>query len=184
MVTPRINQEYTVPRTHVKCGDVSSAGFIKIHYYREDNRDLANLMYKDIAVVSAEDPTSNLDVLWQTSLLFSTSRSAWAGMMQCVHCNSYPGRSSVLFLPMIDMRSNYLSFIYSTLNYISNHAYRHNIIPIVTFDQPLWWKALSIILSQPEGSPIQSVVLRLGAFLMEMSYLGSIGHLMSGSGVK
>ena len=44
MVTPRINQEYTVPRTHVKCGDVSSAGLIKIHYYREDNRALAKLM--------------------------------------------------------------------------------------------------------------------------------------------
>ena len=133
----------------------------------------AKLIYKDIPVVSAEDRTANLDVLWQTSLLFSTSRSAWAGMMQCVglHCNSHPGRSSVLFLPMIDMSSSGLSCINSTLNYIANHAHRHNIIPIVTFDQPLWWKALPIILSQPEGSHIRSVVLRLGTFHMEMSNL-------------
>ena len=133
-------------------------------------------MYKHIPVVNAEDPTSNLDVLWQTSLLFSTSRSAWAGMMQCVHCNSHPERSSVFFPPMIDMSSSDLSCIYSTLNYIASHAHRHTIIPIVTFDQPLWWKALSIILSQPKGSPIRSVVLRLGASHKEMSYLGSIGH--------
>ena len=134
--------------------------------------------------MSAEDPTASLNVLWQTSLLFSTSRSAWTGMVHCVHCNSHPRRSFVLFLLMIDMSSSDLSCIFSTLNYIANHAHRHNIIPIVTFDQPLWWKALSIILSQPEGSPIRSVVLRLGAFHMEMSYLGSIGHLMSGTGLK
>ena len=72
--------------------------------------------------------------------------------------------------------------MYYTLNYVAHHAARHNISPIITFDQPLWWKALSIILSQPEGSPNCKVVLRLGTFHMEMSYLGSIGHLMSGSG--
>ena len=51
-------------------------------------------------------------------------------------------------------------------------------------EQPLWWKSLAIQLSQPERSPIRRLILRLGAFHMEMSFLGSIGHLMAGSGIK
>ena len=40
------------------------------------------------------------------------------------------------------------------------------------------------LLSQPEGSPIRRLILRLGAFHIEMSFLCSIGHLMAGSGIK
>ena len=40
------------------------------------------------------------------------------------------------------------------------------------------------VLSQPEGSPIRRLILRLGAFHMKMSFLCSIGHLMAGSGIK
>ena len=39
-------------------------------------------------------------------------------------------------------------------------------------------------LSQPEGSPIRRLILILGAFHMEMSFLDSMGHLMAGSGIK
>jgi hypothetical protein len=158
---------------------VSNLGFIKIQYDRGNNKAINALKYGIIPVVVAEDPTSNLDVLWQTS----PTAAGWNGMMQYVHYKSHPGKSSVLFLPMIDMSSSDLSCIFSTLNYIAQHASRYGITPIITFDQPLWWKALTIILAEPDGSPIRKIVLRMGIFHMEMSFLGSIGHLMSGSGL-
>ena len=55
---------------------------------------------------------------------------------------------------------------------------------MVTFDQPLWWKALNIILSVPDKSPLKSIILRLGGFHTLMSFLGSIGHIMEGSGLQ
>ena len=36
---------------------------------------------------------------------------------------------------------------------------------------------------QPENSPQRSIFLRLGGFHTETSFIGSIGHLMSGSGL-
>ena len=54
----------------------------------------------------------------------------------------------------------------STLIYVADHAERHDLTPVTTFDQPLWWKSLAIKLSQPEGSPIRRLILRLGAFHM------------------
>ena len=41
-----------------------------------------------------------------------------------------------------------------------------------------------IVDNEPEGSALHSVVVRLGGFHIEMSYLGCIGHLMSGSGLR
>ena len=41
-----------------------------------------------------------------------------------------------------------------------------------------------IIRSQPDDSDLKCMVLRLGGFHMQMSFLGSIGHLMADSGLQ
>ena len=46
-----------------------------------------------------------------------------------------------------------------------------------------YWKALTISQIQPDGSDLKGMV-RLGEFHMPMSFLGSIGHLMAGSGLQ
>ncbi len=63
-------------------------------------------------------------------------------------------------------------------------ASHYRCIPIITFDQPLWFKALNIVHNEPNDSELKSIVLRLGAFHMQMSYLGCIGHLMVGTGLR
>ena len=73
---------------------------------------------------------------------------------------------------------------YSTLLFVSAEASSHNVTPVVTFDQPLWWKALTIISCERDDSELKSIVLRLGAFQMQMSFLGSIGYLLHDSGLK
>ena len=70
------------------------------------------------------------------------------------------------------------------LIYVAYHAERHDLTPVITFDQPLWWKSLAIQLSQPEGSPIRRLILKSGAFHVDMSFLGSNGHIMAVSGIN
>ena len=81
----------------------------------------------------------------------------------------------MFFLPMIDMSANNMSCIYSTLKFISSQAQKQNVTPVVTVDQPLYLKALSIIYA--EGSDMKNVVLRLGTFHLQMSFLGAFGYL-------
>ena len=85
---------------------------------------------------------------------------------------------------MIDMDPGDMSCIYSMLLFVFDEASAHNVTPVVTFDQPLWWKAVTIISCKSEDSDLRSIVLRLGAFHMEMSFLGCIGYLMHESGLK
>ena len=116
--------------------------------------------------------------------MFGSPRPMWSGMMQLVHRGSHPGKSSVMFLPMIDMNPSDATCVYSTLRYVREHAHRHDVTLIITFDQPLWWKALMTMVTEPVGSDLNDIILRLGGFHAEMSFLGAIGHLMAGSGLR
>ena len=55
---------------------------------------------------------------------------------------------------------------------------------IISFDQPLFWKASEIVNGVPDDSPMRNVILLLGTFHTFMNLLGAIGSLMDGSGLK
>ena len=73
--------------------------------------------------------------------------------------------------------------VISTLHFLSEHARRYGVTPVLTFDQPLWWKATTSVDGAQEDSPLRSVILRLGGFHILMIFLGSIGHLTAGTGL-
>lgn len=74
--------------------------------------------------------------------------------------------------------------IYSALHFLADRARHHNAKPVVGFDQPLWWKGLMIIDNEPVDSDLKNIVLHLGGFHLEMSFVGCIGHLRSASGLQ
>ena len=89
-------------------------------------------------------------------------------------------QSTVRFLPIIDLGPSSETCIYSTLLFIMGQVRKLGVeIPCVTFDQPLWLKAIGIL--KEEQLPI---VCRLGGFHTLMSFLGSVGMLMKGSGIE
>lgn len=98
--------------------------------------------------------------------------------------NEFPRTSSVVFLPVIDLDPSDMSCVYSTLFFVSDQAKRYGTTPILTFDQPLRWKAVTIVESEPEACDLKRFVLRIGVFHLQMSFLGSIGYLMAGSSLE
>jgi len=85
---------------------------------------------------------------------------------------------------MIDMDPNDMSCVFTTLQYISSHAYKYKQTAVVTFDQPLYWKAVTIVSKANDGTLLKDMVVRLGGFHCIMSFLGCIGQLMSGTGLN
>ena len=83
-------------------------------------------------------------------------------------------------LPIIDLDPSNYSCIYSVLLYIIGQSKVLNVVTLCgTFDQPLWFKLIEIIVSK--SLPIVS---RLAGFHTLMSFLESIGKLMEGSGLN
>ena len=96
----------------------------------------------------------------------------------------HPGKANIVFLPMIDLSASNETCIYSTLNFIATQGTRYGFTPTVTFDQPLWWKAMEIIANSSNGCPTRNIVLKLGGFHTLMSFVGCIGHIMDGTGLR
>ncbi|WAR07158.1 LOW QUALITY PROTEIN: hypothetical protein MAR_017116 [Mya arenaria] len=130
------------------------------------------------------DMSYNIDMLWKMSWLFRPKTPQWNGVMQMVHAGSHPAVSTTMLLPMIDMDPSNESCIYSTLSFVTDLASAYNVDPIITFDQPLWYKAQMIIDTQSQSSPMSHIVCRLGGLHIQMSFLGTIGKIMTDSGLK
>ena len=121
------------------------------------------------------------DLLWHSGWMFSNMKldQDQTGQVLCnifilthMHASDQcqVSNSEVLLLPIIDLSPTDDSCIYSTLAYIQSQAIHLNTpTPCVTFDQPLWLKAVEIIKAKA-----MNIVCRLGGFHTLMSFLGSI----------
>lgn len=183
--TPRMQRHNVIPRSNVSIQEVTALSRIDIRYHKPRNNPLGSLKYGEIKVGEYVDLSWKTDVLSSVVWPLRSPVVSWSAMMQAVQDSPFPGKSDVIFLPMIDLNPSDMSCIYSTLTFVTKEAKKQGVTPIITFDQPLYWKALTIIQSESTdtSSDIRSIVLRLGAFHMEMSFLGCIGYLMRGSGI-
>ena len=182
-VTPGAKCTKQVPRISVSSEDIAAIGRINIRIWKSES-NLSTMKYESFRIPDGEDPGSNFDLLWKISWPLRPKRPGWSGVMQMVHEGHHPGKSSIVFMPMIDMNPTDMSCIYSTLLFVCEQAKAYEVKPIITFDQPLWYKAMLIIDAALQERDIHSVVLRLGGFHVEMSFLGAIGHIMAGSGIE
>ena len=93
-----------------------------------------------------------IDNLRQASWYFRNNsyyRPNWFGNMQNISKGEFPGQSKITYLPIIDLNPIKEKYIYSTLLFIQEQAKILNIItPCITFDQPLWLKAVEITQSK------------------------------------
>ncbi|EDO33944.1 predicted protein [Nematostella vectensis] len=185
VITPSSIGKKLIPKRNVTSEEIAAAGRIVIHEYRKPT-DNTKLIYQDLKDLKVKDATVNLNTLCKLTVPpFQSPRPGWSGTMQNALIDKpHPGKSSVLFFLMIDLNPSDMSCIYSTLKFVCYRAKRYGFAPVLTFDQPLYWKALTIIENEPEDSELRPIVLRLGALHLHMSFLGSIGHLMAGSGLK
>ena len=184
VITPSTRRQQQIPRISITSEDVAAVGKTDIHFYYQIRQDFESLKYTQLHDFQFKDPQSTEDTLWKVSWPLRSPRPAWSGFMQLVSRGEHPGQSSVYFLPMIDLNPSDMSCVYSTLRFVCAEARRHGVSPVLTFDQPLWWKSQLIVQKEPQGSDLKSVVLRLGGFHVEMSFLGCIGKIMSGSGLQ
>ena len=150
MITPGTKTKISVPKRKVTVKEIAKTGQVEIRPFVGPVENIP-LQYKELSELKLKDSTANLDLLWKLSQpLLMSPRPSWSGVMQLTCNGTYPGQSSVLFLPMIDMGPSDMTCINSTLSFITDQASRYKYTPIVTFDQPLRWKVQTIIQMKPQ----------------------------------
>ena len=97
--------------------------------------------------------------------------------MSSLKTNDHPLTKSIItMLPVKNLHATDSTALYSLLSFVS----KLNVpFPSITFDQPLYVKACNIV-----SSMNMNIFLGLVGFHQFMSFLGSIGCLMEGSGLR
>ena len=182
--TPAIKSVRQIPRLKVDMEVIKRLAQVNIVEQKDPKTVLSKIVYQNVQVFQHDMFNDNLDILWSVAFHLEQQPPMWSGFMQMLH-NSlpHPGKSSDIFLPMIDLTPSDPTCVRSTLEYVVDHASHYNTTPVITFDQQLWWIAYMVIEEQPQTSPLHQIILILGGFHTEMSFLGSIGSLMAGSGL-
>ena len=182
-LTPGQETDLSIPRhktTKLNIVEKSKVVIIDHRFAKHVRRDIT---FRELPSLTECD--MRVDLLWELSFNFKQTTPGWQGMMHIIYQgNEHPGQSSIRYLPMIDMYSGDKTCILSTLEFLCGLASKHHLVPVVTFDQPLYWKATEIILDSPPDNHLKSIVLLLGGFHTFMNLLGAIGTLMDGTGLK
>lgn len=64
--------------------------------------------------------------------------------MQTVNTGHHPGQASIFFMPMTNLNSTDPACIFSTMHFVAEQFSHYNIAHIFTFNEPLYWKSISI----------------------------------------
>ena len=121
--------------------DTMQIGSIETHLFHQ-HRNSSCLKYKSLQHFSAGDTTGSLDILWKSAWMLKPQRPLWNGFMQMVHKGEHPGQSSVIFMPIIDMKSSDESWILSTMHFVTEQARHYNTSPILTLSNHCTGKEL------------------------------------------
>ena len=117
-----------------------------------------------------------VDLLWNSSYIFKKDCPNWSGYMSLITKSAKFPKSHVSMLPIIDLHVTDLTALYCRLLFGENQCRRLNVeMPCVTYDQQIYVKSYKMNMN---------IFVRLGGFHQLMSFLGSIGSLMEGSGLR
>lgn len=136
--------------------------------------------------IQYEDVPSPLEVVWMLAKLWNNMDiPGWQGFLEKTTSSCISDTTGVRTLPFIMAPPSDRDTVYTALMMAYNKGREIGLHTIfVTFDLPLYMKALEITLSSTPSSPLQNIVVRLGGFHLIMSFLGAIGSIMAGSGLQ
>lgn len=150
----------------------SGLKLIKVESFKEDPSFKTNLI-------------DQLNILW---MYFKYVREneflGWNGFMcMMTSCRENYEVSVVNFLPFINASPSDYNTLFTALQNAAAIVSKEGMKTlIVTFDQPLYIKARDIVEATFFDQIV--VIVRLGGFHLLMSFMGCIGQIMAGSGIK
>ena len=129
-VTPAIAHKKRIARNKIS-REIKRIGHHNI-FQRDPKNVLQHLKYSTIRPLAEDIENTKLDILWQVSMHVSQPRPLWSGYMQALHHElRNPGKSTQLFLPMIDLPPSSPTCVRSTLEYLCDVAEKQGVAPLL-----------------------------------------------------
>lgn len=194
IITPATTLQKRSPIKRIPFSEIPKASELiadqKIHielYTKKAGSGLKTIVVENLS----EDPSFNLTLLDKLNFLWlylkytrNYNFIGWNGFMSMLTtCRSDYTVSKINFLPFVNRSPSDYSTLYTVLKYASDLVQKEGMKSlIITFDQPLYVKARDIVAAS-NFYGVQ-IIVRLGCFHLLMSFMGCIGYIMAGSGLK
>lgn len=182
-----VEEEARIPRCKKmpQTSETGKVGIIPIETLQPKTGGLKKVFVEDLVVPEELKEPSPHDALFLLAQKQQIKIPQWKGYMNILTKGVYSEKTKIVPLPFINAPPSNYNTVFTALTYAADlceKVNQHSVI--VTFDQPLYWKAREIVASAPADSRISKCIVRLGGFHLLMSYIGCIGYLMGGSGLK
>ena len=160
---------------------------IPLYIYKNVNPyNIKNLVAEKLNINDVNNINmNNCELLWLYAKYKNSSLPGWNGFMDKLTQGLSYEKCKLVALPFIDAPPSDNNTIYTALKYVATLSNDIGLqTSFVTFDQPLYKKAVEIIYTSDVTDSIANIKVRLGTFHLKMSFLGSIGFIMDDSGLK
>ena len=146
-ITPNNTRPSVVPRKKVSDLNVVADSKIDIVDVRFATNTRDKMKFDVLRLPGMIDIEAN--IFWKLATRFKKGIPDWSGTMHLLNQKKqHPEPASVEFLPIIDLEPSDEQF--STLSFFNNLTEQSNIsYTVMTFDQPLYWKACKILQKLP-----------------------------------
>lgn len=207
-VTPSstVNSKRTIPRLSKipSAVAIGKFGFTELKIFRKGtSKGLKAVLIEDIIKDDLPDREMSMeDFCWLYSKFSNKKSKGYSGFFEQFYSNSDYKVSKIIPLPFVNNKPDDYNTVFTIL---AQAAVEHKLreekaqpvdqtdpynkmdVCFVTFDAPLYLKAryiLSCVDSNDDPFGLSNIIARLGGFHLLMSFLGSIGFIMDGSGLK
>lgn len=195
IVTPEssVETKKTIPRLKVipSAEFIGKFGFIPVKKFdKKKSEGLKSVKIVDIFKDDSSKPKISMeDLLWLFSKYSNGKAKGYGGFMEEFYMDDKYVKSKIFPLPFVNNPPSDLDTILTVLIEAAAQNKRKNKkdIIFITFDQPLYLKARFILSCVDPNNDIYGLSylrVRLGGFHTLMSFNGSIGFVMDGSGLK
>jgi hypothetical protein len=103
--TPGSKVNFVIPRCDIKPSDIANIGKIDIRYFKPLAEGISSETFMQLEDCNTENSSNRADLLSKIVWTVRPSTPAWSGFMQLFQNGNYPGKSSVTFMPMIDINT-------------------------------------------------------------------------------
>ena len=133
-----------IKRTTIESSEIVETPKLKMKFFNFSCDIKPLKMCKDILCNVTLDNTKVPGNLWQYTSLVKPMKPLWNGFMKASYDGSRPSKTAIHFERMIDIPCSDYSCICSTMLFVSDLAGKYGPDPVLTFDQPLYWKVMEI----------------------------------------
>ncbi|KYN03290.1 hypothetical protein ALC62_05871 [Cyphomyrmex costatus] len=193
-VTPSstVTSEISITRlsTIPKSVEIGRFGFLPPQLFdRGTVNGLNNIIVHNFNEIQDELDISSADFVWlYKKNVHPLETEGWSGFQEEYHRSSDYDTSRIIPLPFVNNPPSDYNTIFTVLIEAAQKCKaRGQERCFITFDQPLYLKAreiISCVNTANDPHNLLSITVRLGGFHMLMSFLGSVGFIMKGSGLK